>query len=59
MFTKTEIYFSAPAYNNYACLLPPSGNVNWSVFKSAFCQPCKFMTGEMVQMAGSKSAVET
>ena len=43
--------------NNYACSLPPLVNVNWSAFQSAFYQPRKFTTGEMMPMLGTKSAV--
>ena len=32
-------------------------NANCLLFLSAFCQPYKFTTGEMVPMEGSKSAV--
>ena len=45
--------------NNYACSLPPLANVNWSVFQSAFYWPCIYMTGELVPMTSSKSALET
>ena len=30
--TQTEIHFIAPAYSNYACLLPPLAKVDWSAF---------------------------
>ena len=43
--------------NNYACLLPPLANVNWSAFPEYFYRPCKSMTGEMVPMEGSNLAV--
>ena len=43
--------------NNYACSLLSLANVNWSAFQSAFCRPCKSMTGEMAPKEGSNLAV--
>ena len=45
--------------NNYACLLPPLANVNWSAFPECFFWPCKSMTGEMAPMEGFSLAVGT
>ena len=47
--------------NNYACLLPPLANVNWSVIPQCFLSTtyCKLITGEMVPMEESKMAGRT
>ena len=61
--TQPEACFIAPSYktmlNNNAYLLPPLANVTGLLFQSAFYQPYKFTTGEMMPMADSKSAMES
>ena len=61
MHTKRNWYnFPAHSYTkNYSCWLPLLGDVNWFFFTRVYSQPCKFMTGEMVPMEGSKLVVGT
>ena len=68
--TQTEIHFIAPLITLIITLITlitliiktimHAHCLHWLMstgllFQNAFCRPCKFMTGEMVPMASSKS----